>query len=280
MQPATRAAGCDKARDVVRCLRHKPVSDLLRAQVAIQGSRIATFQPLVIGGRGQRAVAAAVKNGEFMHVPMLLGGMDNELQLYVGYGIRAGTEITPANYSGLLKTVYGTHASDVEQEYPLHAYASAEDAFAHALSDFQPVYGIGQCLFLAQGEGFARAVPVYQFDFADAGAPPVGTDPTVSRGAVHGAELPYLFPGVDYTHARSGAVPQGASAQLATWMRTYWASFVRDGRPVAEGAPEWPRFDKASSVMRLDPHAMGPMDAAAAHRCEFWRRLYPDLLVY
>ncbi len=276
----TRAAGCGTTHDVMRCLRDKPVPDLLRAQVTVQGARIAAFQPLVIGGRGQRAVAAAVRKGDFMHVPMLLGGMDDELQLYVDYGIRAGADITPSTYPALLKTVYGRHAPEVAREYPLRAYPSAEDALAHALTDFQPVYNIGQCLFLAQGAGFARVVPVYQFDFADAGAPPVGTDPTVSRGAVHGAELPYLFPGVDYTHARTGTVPQGDSAQLAVWMREYWASFVRDGRPVAKGAPVWPRFDAASSVMRLDPHAMGTMDAASAHRCAFWRRLYPDLLVY
>ena len=61
-------------------------------------------------------------------------------------------------------------------------------------------------------------------------------------------------------------------------MVTLWAQFAAAGVPAAPGVPAWPRYAGEAEVMRLEPGRIGIFDAAAAHRCGFWRGLFADRL--
>jgi len=90
--------------------------------------------------------------------------------------------------------------------------------------------------------------------------------------------MPYQFPGFDNTSKLAGAPLAAPQQQLSQQMVAYWSSFVRTGKPVAAGLPEWPSYRESKQALRLRPGVVGMFDAAVAHQCPFWERLYPDAL--
>lgn len=270
--------GCSATPAALRCLRGKPVQALLEAGSKVAGGDLMTFAPTVgtrtLPAQGRQAIPA----GNFVKVPIVNGGTRDELRLYVAYYIQGGGSVTKANYASLLEHLYGSHAEAVRKKYPLSAYSSAPTALGTALSDFNPQTGISDCLYLEAGRLMAKWVPVYEFVFGDRNAPPVTSDPSFEMGAVHSAELPYQFPHFDNTQKIGGPDLAPAAKELAATMMAYWTSFARSGVPAAPNAPPWPRFTSDHAVMRFEPGHVGLIDASAAHKCGFWKTLYPRIL--
>jgi para-nitrobenzyl esterase len=123
-------------------------------------------------------------------------------------------------------------------------------------------------------------VPVYQYEFADDAAPPVMNDPGIELGAVHTSEMPYQFPGFSNTSVLDGPPLAAPQQELAQQMVRYWSSFVHTGQPAALGLPAWKKYAQSRQALRLRPGAVGMFDAAKAHQCDFWARLYPDALAH
>jgi para-nitrobenzyl esterase len=70
--------------------------------------------------------------------------------------------------------------------------------------------------------------------------------------AFHASELPYVFGTPTATPPRWPKVPDTADERaLSGAMLDYWASFVRDGRPVAAGAAAWPVYDAKRGYMHF-----------------------------
>ncbi|KAA1011371.1 carboxylesterase family protein [Paraburkholderia panacisoli] len=59
-------------------------------------------------------------------------------------------------------------------------------------------------------------------------------------GAVHAAELPYVF---DTLTASYGSSVTSQDEQVAQITNAYWASFVKTGNPNGGGSPVWPVYD-------------------------------------
>jgi para-nitrobenzyl esterase len=97
-------------------------------------------------------------------------------------------------------------------------------------------------------------------------------------GAVHSAELPYQFPHFSNTKVLDGPDLSAKAQQLSNTMLEYWTSFAKTGVPYAAGSPAWIPFKTGSHVMRLDRTSVRYFDAASAHQCAFWQKLYPALL--
>lgn len=272
-------AGCPDAATALSCLRAKPVRALLDAGATVAGSSIITFEPVI----GTRTVplpgAEAIPAGKFVQVPIINGGTRDELRLYVAYAVLGGETITAESYADQLKAVYGDAAAAVEAQYPVAAYSSAPTALGTVWSDFRPDVGINNCVYLETGLLMRKFVPVYEFVFGDEAAPAVtATDPGFEMGAVHSSELPYQFPHYDNTLKVAGPDLKPASQRLADLMNAYWTSFAVTGRPTAPEGPEWGPFTSADRVMNLEPGKVGYFDASAAHKCGFWRNLYPKIL--
>jgi para-nitrobenzyl esterase len=124
----------------------------------------------------------------------------------------------------------------------------------------------------------SRFVPVYEFEFADPDAPVVMTKPGFETGAVHAAELPYFFPNISYNSRIDGPdVPPG-SQPLSRQMIAYWSQFAHTGQPFTRGLAAWPRYRSPRDVMRFEPGHVGVFDAALAHQCRFWEKVYPAAL--
>ncbi|TVL88789.1 carboxylesterase family protein [Streptomyces sp. SAJ15] len=72
-----------------------------------------------------------------------------------------------------------------------------------------------------------------------------------------------------------------AQRDLSDRMIGYWTRFAHAADPNAPGAPPWPRLlprGRAAVVQSLapGPGGIGPVDAAAEHRCDFWRQQAQD----
>jgi para-nitrobenzyl esterase len=94
----------------------------------------------------------------------------------------------------------------------------------------------------------ARGVPAYLYLF-DHGYPAADQ---VDLHAFHASELPFVFGNFDGTPPRWPKVPDtDGERALSDAMIDYWASFVRDGKPVARNAAPWPAYDANQSYMHF-----------------------------
>jgi len=270
--------GCADPATAADCLRKAPVGQLLAAQVTASKAALLAFVPAVGTPALPQQGSDALATGHFVHVPILNGGNEQEMRLFVGYDVAAGARITAANYPALMVSTYGAAAPKVLELYPLSAYSSAAAAAGSVFSDYLQAVPIGHCYFLKAATLAARYVPVFEYEFADTAAPPVEADPGFEMGAVHSAELPYLFPHFSNNQALDGPDLAPRSQRLADQMVDLWSSFAHTGRPRASGMPRWPVYRGGRSVLRLAPGQTALFDASRAHHCADWQALFPDEL--
>jgi para-nitrobenzyl esterase len=270
-------AGCE-GKGALDCLRKKKVIELLDAASKAQGESILLFMPVT----GARTVplpgAKAIPAGRFVQVPVLNGGTRDELRLYVAYDVQAGNAVTKDNYAAKLEAVYGDKAAAVAGQYPASDYSSPASALGTVWSDFRADVGINNCIYLQTAKLLRKRVPVYESVFGDRAAPAVTPNPGFEMGAVHSSELPYIFPHFSNTTRLDTPDLAPASQKIADAMVSYWTSFAKTGKPTAADAPAWPPFTADDKVMNFTPGALGLFDAGTAHKCGFWKSLYPTIL--
>ncbi|QFG22624.1 carboxylesterase/lipase family protein [Actinomadura sp. WMMB 499] len=255
------AVGCEGTDEAVaRCLRDVPVQKLLEASAGNQdpapvtgADRVMPLQP-----------PAAIERGRFNRVPVMHGNTLDELRVYIGPEFPE--PITAERYEAIVRARYGTDADAVLARYP------AGDDPRIALATMQTHFGGGLSTCQHQ-DAFAALrdarVPVYAYQFADRGAPPLVDTPGFDEGAAHASELPYLFPNL------FGAPLNAEQERLSDAMVGYWTSFARYGRPWAHGAPWWQRFRGSDDVLSLAPGKGGirAVDTAETSNCAFWKSL-------
>ena len=269
---------CTDPATALACLRGKSVRELLEAQVEVSGTNVRAFGLGVGSISVPRQPADAFAAGQFLKVPMINGGNRDEMRLYVGYELDAGGTITRDSYVTRLRTSYGEHAAEIAERYPLTEDTSPAEAVSRAESDFMPGGPLNNCLFLETARLASRFVPVYEFEFADPDAPSVTLKPGFATGAVHSAELVYFYPRISFNSRIDGPEVPRESQPLSRQMVAYWSQFAHTGRPSVPGLAAWPRYRSPGDVMRLEPGHVGTFDAARAHQCGFWKKLYPATL--
>ncbi|WP_119727514.1 carboxylesterase/lipase family protein [Thermomonospora amylolytica] len=257
------AVGCTgPAAEVAACLRATPVKTLLET-FAAQGM---TAGP-VAGGDHVLPLPPreAIERGRFNRVPVMHGNTLDEMRLYVA--LSYPRPITAEQYEQIVRTSYGADADEVLKRYPAANYDEPRHALAAVQTDFGGV--LSTCLHQTAFRNFRRAgVPVYAYQFADRGAPPLIDVPGFDEGAEHATELTFLFPGL------LGELDE-PQRRLSDQMVAYWTSFARTGRPKAADAPKWPRYRAAGDVLSLAPGADGirTVNTAEASNCAFWESL-------
>jgi para-nitrobenzyl esterase len=272
------AVGCTDPTTTLSCMKSKPVKELLEAGSKVAGSDIMTFVPSVGTAAVPLQGAEAMSTGKFIHVPLMNGGDKVELRLYVAYAAQAGKHVTPENYAETIRGVYGDKTPQVLAEYPISHYSSAPSAFGSIMSDFTPVNGLNNCLYLKAARLASRYIHVYEFEFADPNPPPVTADPGFEMGAVHSSELPYQFPNFSNTTKMDGPKLTPGAQKLSDVMLTAWSRFAWTGVPQDKELPAWTPFESPSHIMRFQQGKLGYFDAEAEHHCAFWKGLYPSLL--
>lgn len=207
--------------------------------------------------------ASALRHGRFHRVPVLSGNTRDEARLTTMIVELLTGPVTPDRYRAALRSTFGDHAAQaVERLYPVPPDGDAGLAFATMDTD-----RVFACPQLATGRALAGRTRTHGYEFADPGAPTFSPYySTRPAGAAHASELAYLF------DLRNGGPYQGLDPaeltppqrELGDAMIDIWTGFARTGRTT------WPTFP---AVRSLAPHDSGPVDAWAAHHCDFWSAL-------
>jgi para-nitrobenzyl esterase len=297
--PIAARLGCDKASDPLACLRQVPVQRLLKVGGEVTAGKTMSFGPSIGASQATpRPMADALRHGQVLAVPLLMGGARDELRLYVGYDQQSqdpNRMVNAGNYKQRLIAKYGYKPEQINEDqprqilgrFPLQDPRRAPEQMGSVMSHYNPAVGINNCLYLHTASAFRRSakVPVYQFEFADPKALVLGVgiaaepNPGMEFGAVHSAALNYLFPNLSNTQRIDAPDLPADSQLLAGQMQDMVASFATRGVPVAPGLPVWPIYNSGrDDVMLLVPKRSALHDAEAAHFCGFWRQLYPDYL--
>jgi para-nitrobenzyl esterase len=249
------AMGCPD--QTAACLRQVPVEKLLT------GGRF--FKGLTVDNYSLKStLQQAFETGNFNRVPVLLGSNQDESRWFVALAEHTSGHVVTANdYPQRLATAYNASAKAVETQYPLSAFGSPSEALSAAQSDKFV------CPNLPAADAISKFAPVFEYEFADRDAPTF-EKASFPYKAYHTAEIQYLFPG--FKGVFKGPTPALSKDQerLAVQIKSYWATFARNGDPNSARTPAWPRYRK-DQIFSLRPS--GPVVVKtfeADHKCGFW----------
>lgn len=306
----TKKVGCASepvgSEEELKCLKAKinkeQIKGLLAAQSAIAGTSVMGFSPVIASGTVPLPDYQAASVKKYLNrVPILMGGTQDEVRLYVAYDNLFGEEwnvkdITKDDLESkwLAKYYYESSAEIktkiIEQYFPQLATGGTTNGakVGSMISDFNPVAGLNNCGYLRTAGMFSKQTTLYAWEFADPKAPVLGVgiakgkDPGMKLGAVHSSELNYLFPNLSNTAAIDGPDLKPESQKLADILVKVWSSFARTGNPATASVPAWQSYTNygpGQQVMRFEsPDQVTFYDAYTAHQCEFWRDLYSTKL--
>lgn len=266
-------ANCTTAIDSLACLRQapfEPINNFFNSSVG------GNWQPIVDGDLVVRWASEQLRDGAFVHVPIIDGANSDEGTSFSPQGIN-----TVDDFARSVTRVGETPGEDT-------GYAgkspSITSAFAHELLSAYPdepeywIPGVDQLgnLTFGQPQGaMYRRSAAYWGDvriiahrrgtcevWADAGLDtycyrfnvrPTGTDYTA--GVPHGVEVPFVFNntlGLGFETSPFEGQPK-AYKELAFLMSATWASFMHDRDPEGwsgkyPGSAIWPKYDTANPL--------------------------------
>jgi para-nitrobenzyl esterase len=199
------------------------------------------FGPDIDGWVIARQPASVFAAGQEAAIPLLFGTTSRELG--------AASWRMPTAQDALRKSIADYFGGLAPRA--LAAYGLAEDAPGND----DPLYGkpadqwaadlIIRCPATAQGGWhYAAHHPTYEFEFAHA------VPGQEAQGAVHGAELPYVF-GYFPKWGNIAGKFADTDIQLSDLMESYWTNFAKTGNPNSAGLPEWPEFGVERKYIRF-----------------------------
>ncbi len=232
----------------IQAARAMSAADLLKAVAGPQRSIGPANGVIVDGWVLPRAPVEIFAKKEQQPIPLMIGSNSRE---------RTPPDTTADEIDRAMKAMYGPLASRALALYPLAA-------------PFDPLYGgraaqwvvdtMYRCPVVAEALWHVAAGnPTYEYQFDHT---PPGRE---GLGAVHGAEIPYVF-------GRAVGQQRPAEREISDALQRYWTNFAKTGDPNGTALPQWPRFD-ASRRSYIEFTDNGPV----AH--EGLRRSYCDLYV-
>lgn len=224
--------GCDKTSDVAACLRSKTPSDLLTAVAPDQTADVAGTTGIPYGANVDGYVLPTTTDqifikGQQNKVTLMIGTNKNEALGFIG-GIPLDTE---GQYRLALQILFGAAVNDVENRYPISAYASPRLALDAVVTD--------KFFFCPTRTGFqalaSNKSKLYVYLFTRA------LESQKAKGAEHGIELQFVF----NTLAKVNTVaPTADEIKLSELMLQYWSNFAKTGDPNAANLPKWTNYKK------------------------------------
>lgn len=221
----------------------------LEANDLAQRAMLAGFMPwaTVDGKVLPRQPLETFDRGEQIAVPVLTGFNEGEIRTLR----RFAPPVLPATgalYETAIRERYGDLSDAFLKRYPP---TDVDASVIAAIRD--AIFGWGM-------ESLARhqtkiGQPAY-FYFFDHSYPDAAQR---NMRAFHAAEIPYVFGTFDKTGPLWPQPPKTAlEANMAQAMQSYWAAFIKTGRPAASGQPEWRPYgaDRAFMAFEDDGHRL------------------------
>lgn len=204
-----------------------------RQRPELFGRSTMAFIPVIDGDVVLDDPLAALRRGEAAGTPLLIGTVRDEAMLHLDHAV-GGVEPAPEMATAILRGIVdalGPASADIEKAYRAELPDHDDLQLAAAV-----IGDIGLRLpTLAAAEAAAPHAPVFAYRFDQA------TMRAGRRlGAIHGAELAYLFGTADTDVAWRLSGP--VDAELAERVQRTWASFIQTGRPDNLGGEPWPQY--------------------------------------
>jgi para-nitrobenzyl esterase len=259
--------------DSVEGLAGAPLDDVLAAQLALSdlayagehreqfGGASMAFNPVIDGDVLPAEPLAAIAGGAAAGVPLLVGSARDEAMLHLEAMV-AATESEPAGSRAVLDAIlarFPGQGSTIESTYREEFPASTDARLAATI--------LGDAALRLPALSLAAAAaphgPVFCYRF---------DEPTVRAGwvvgAIHGAELPYLF-GTGSTVAGQHLAGQ-VDERLASSMQLAWTEFARTGRPDLNRTA-WPQYSTSeASVLAISADAISTVSDLTEALATLW----------
>ncbi|GAA0674803.1 para-nitrobenzyl esterase [Sphingomonas insulae] len=181
----------------------------------------------------------AFDQGKQAPVPVLAGFNQGEIR-----SLRMLAPKPPADAAAYERTIRDRYADLADPFLRLYPAADYKESILAATRD--ALYGWTAERLVRKQAALGKPAYLYMFDH---GYPAMDQ---ADLHAFHASELPFVFGTLDGTPPRWPKVPGTAGERaLSDAMTDYWASFVRDGTPVAKNAAPWPAYDGQRGYMRF-----------------------------
>jgi len=226
-------------------LRKLSATELLKATAAPRMSIGPANGVVADGWVFPKPPAEVFATGQEQRVPLLIGNNARE---------RTPPQATSEDLKKAMEAMYGPLASRA-----LELYLPGDDPVYGGAGAQWVVDTLYRCPVVAQLAWHSSAGnPAYEYQYDHTAQ---GRE---ALGAVHGAEVPYVFGAL---RADATSVDRDISAAL----ETYWTNFAKTGNPNGAGLPQWPGFD-AKARGYLEFTDSGPVAREGLRRpyCELY----------
>jgi len=233
--------GCDKADDVLECVRSKTRDDL---NIKLKGGNDmfmggTAWSPTVDGSFLTAMPMDLIESGDYHKMPTIISTTHDELRLYTASIPGLGAWLRPS-VNILMKGLVGPNYDEVMALYDYKEFRRPIDlalAFGNQMTFDTPLYMMAEAM---SGE---NPVYLYRFDWHDTRLPN-------KMGAFHAIDVPFVFGTFDTDNELIQRLTREDTVEkneyISFWMMDYITSFARTGVPYAEGAPEWPEYTTES----------------------------------
>jgi para-nitrobenzyl esterase len=215
-------------------LRALPTDKILDA---MKSKGAGGFPPVIDGKLLTEPVADTYAAGRQAHVPLLAGWNRDEASWFA---MRA---MTAEQWKSMAASLFPDRAAEFLQLYPGDTDAQALRSAIDYGSDSFIAFSTWKWLEAHRATGES---PLYRYHF-ELAAPPSKFHP--GSFAFHSDDIEYVFGTLD---TRPGAVWRPEDRKLSEQVMNYWTNFAKTGDPNGPGLPEWPKYNKSDSLIRLD----------------------------
>lgn len=190
------------------------------------------WMPIVDGYVLPKSDRQAWKDGDFHVVDILIGDVENEGLMFMGFG--PPIALTKAAYAEYMRAEYGALGEEALAIYPV---SSDEDVA------FQLGLATGDALFSLAAREMARRMVmrtqnVYRYHFTKHTAK--------SPVALHGAESPYFFGNLEDDDAYDDS-----DRVLSATIQQAKRRFIKSGNPNGGDLPPWPEYNPDDPYMQF-----------------------------
>jgi para-nitrobenzyl esterase len=242
----------------IKYLRTLSAPDILAALAKLPAASRSRVGPDVDGYVMAQQPAVVFATGQEAHVPFVYGTTTREF---------AGNQ-TPDQLRVAITFAAGAMAPKAIEAYGLaNGGQGTTDAKYGTVADQWTADMIFRCPSVTQAAWHVAAHNAtwqYEFNHAIPGQEAIG--------AVHSADLPYVFGFFPKTGNIAGNFTD-LDTKLADLMETYWTNFAKTGNPNSSGLPNWPQQGDKGTYIQFQQD--GKVETAAglrAAQCDIYRQ--------